>query len=125
VFFSAEAGPPAVELASARAHFFAPRRTRDLFGGTSTIDYDADDFLVCASVDAVGNTSSAENDYRTLQPALVIDANGNRTRVAFDTLGLVAAIAVLGKPDAATGDEIDESLAMDLSAERLAAFVAA
>ena len=42
---------------------------------------------------------SAANDYRVLQPAQVTDANGNRSEVAFDALGLVVGTAVMGKTD--------------------------
>ena len=61
------------------------------------VDYDAYDLLVVSTTDALGNTVSAENDYRVLQPRLVIDPNRNRTAVAFDTLGMVVARAVMGK----------------------------
>ena len=37
-------------------------------------------------------------DYRVLQPYWVTDPNGNRTRVAFDALGMVVGTAVMGKP---------------------------
>jgi RHS repeat-associated protein len=49
------------------------------------------------------------NDYRVLQPALVMDPNRNRTKVAFDILGMVAGTAVLGKPLPAPveGDSLD------------------
>ena len=42
--------------------------------------------------------TSAEHDYRVLQPFRMTDPNGNRAEVAFDTLGLVAGTAVMGKP---------------------------
>ncbi len=44
-----------------------------------------------------GNTG-IRIDYRVLQPYWVTDPNGNRTRVAFDTLGMVVGTAVMGKP---------------------------
>ena len=37
-----------------------------------------------------------DNDYRVMQPALITDANGNRTAAAFDALGLVFMTAVMG-----------------------------
>ena len=49
--------------------------------------------------DASDNRSTAPgNDYRVLQPALVMDPNRNRTAVAFDALGMVVGTAVMGKP---------------------------
>ena len=41
--------------------------------------------------------SVRDHDYRVLQPFRVTDPNGNRAEVAFDTLGLVAGTAVMGK----------------------------
>src|SRR5262249_4587535 len=46
-------------------------------------------------------------DYRTLQPALLTDPNGNRSAVAFDGLGLVAGTAVMGKTSEKLGDTLD------------------
>ena len=43
------------------------------------------------------NVSTAVNDYRVLQPRLMTDPNGNRSEVAFDTLGMVVGTAVMGK----------------------------
>jgi hypothetical protein len=41
-----------------------------------------------------------------MQPALVTDPNGNRAAVAFDTLGLVAGTAVMGKSSENLGDSL-------------------
>ena len=54
--------------------------------------------------DPVRNVTAAANDYRVLLPATVTDPNGNRTAVAFDVLGLVTAIAVMGKATESLGD---------------------
>ena len=51
------------------------------------------------ATDAVGNVTSAVNDYRVLLPATVTDPNGNRVGLAFDVLGRVTATAVMGKTD--------------------------
>ena len=49
--------------------------------------------------DALGNRVTVEaNDYRVLQPRLISDPNRNQTEVVFDTLGLVAGTAIMGKP---------------------------
>jgi RHS repeat-associated protein len=99
-FFSGNpADSPAGELAQARQHFFLVRRHRDAFAQDAFADFDADDLLLVETRDALGNRITAEaNDYRVLQPCLVSDPNRNRTEVAFDTLGLVAGTAVMGKP---------------------------
>jgi RHS repeat-associated protein len=119
VFYSpGEGDPPAEELEHAREHFFLPRRARDPFGSVASIDYDAYDLLVVETRDALGNTVTAGerdldgritrqgNDYRVLQPWLVMDANRNRAAVAFDALGMVVGTAVMGKPEEHAGDSL-------------------
>ena len=59
--------------------------------------YDPYDLLLQETTDALGNRTTAEHDYRLLQPFRITDANGNRAEVAFDTLGLVVGTAVMGK----------------------------
>ncbi len=108
---------PPQELAYARQHFFLPHRFRDPFHSKavsteSFITYDTYDCLVQETRDALGNrlTVGERNadptqplvrlgqDYRVLQPALVMDPNRNRSEVAFDALGMVVGTAVMGKP---------------------------
>jgi RHS repeat-associated protein len=97
---------PAIERQQAVEHFFLPRRFEDSFGQSATVDLDAHDLLIKRTVDAVGNTVSAEGDYRVLQPKLVTDPNGNRAEDAFDTLGQVAGSAVMGKVTENLGDSL-------------------
>ncbi|HEX7312612.1 MAG TPA: SpvB/TcaC N-terminal domain-containing protein [Pyrinomonadaceae bacterium] len=92
------------ELAEARAHFFQPRRVVDPFGAVSRVEYDDYDLLPLEKIDALGNTTTAGNDYRVLQPSRVTDPNGNVSRAAFDCLGLLTATAVSGK--AGEGDPL-------------------
>jgi RHS repeat-associated protein len=113
--------PDANEPAEARAHFFLPRRYRDPFGAETLADYDDYDLLLQETSDGLGNRTTAGerapggglavqgNDYRVLQPRLLMDANRNRAAVAFDALGLVVGTAVMGKPPpaAAQGDSLD------------------
>ena len=117
--------PPAQELAYARQHFFLPHRYRDPFhtnavSTESFVTYDAYDLLMVETRDALGNVVTVATrddtgntairiDYRVLQPYWVTDPNGNRTRVAFDTLGMVVGTAVMGKPLPAPveGDSLD------------------
>ncbi|MDP2619118.1 MAG: toxin TcdB middle/C-terminal domain-containing protein [Hyphomicrobiales bacterium] len=116
IFFSpGSADTSAQELAYARQHFFLPHRTRDPFhtnavSTESFVTYDAYDLLMVKTRDALGNVVTVATkddttgnteiriDYRVLQPYWVTDPNGNRTRVTFDTLGMVAGTAVMGKP---------------------------
>ena len=98
-FSAAPDDDAAAELAHARAHFFLARRYRDPFGGDAFADFDAHDLLLTGTRDALGNRTRVDaGDYRVLQPRLVSDPNDNRTEVAFDTLGMVAGSAVMGKP---------------------------
>ena len=118
MFYSTDpADPAAAELAHAQQHFFVPRRYRDPFAQSSFVDFDAYDLLMAETRDALGNrVTVAANDYRVLQPRLVGDPNGNRTEVAFDTLGMVVGTAVMGKPAPAQaeGDTLT-GLATDLT----------
>jgi RHS repeat-associated protein len=105
LFYSpGDADPPTQELATARAHFFQPRRTVDPFGAISRVTYDDYDLLPIEATDAVGNVSAATNDYRQLQPFRSTDPNGNHAEVAFDCLGEVVGTAVSGK--AGEGDSL-------------------
>ncbi|HEU4854670.1 MAG TPA: SpvB/TcaC N-terminal domain-containing protein [Nitrosospira sp.] len=143
VFLSPGSGDtPAQELAYAHQHFFLPHRYRGPFH-TSTIStetvfsYDTYDLLLLETRDALDNrvtvgerdtsgTITREgNDYRVLQPWLVMDSNRNRTAVAFDALGLVAGTAVMGKPvlGPAEGDSL-EGFLPDLDQSQIDTFFA-
>jgi hypothetical protein len=107
VFFSPNVSDtPAQELAFARQHFFFPHRFRDPFGNTAVASYNAYDLLVKQTIDPLGNRVRADHDYRLLQPFRVTDPNGNRADVAFDTLGLVAGTAAMGKATETKGDSL-------------------
>lgn len=113
----------AEELAEARTHFFLPRRYRDPFhtnavSTESLATYDAYDLLLVETRDALDNVVTARTqddegntslrlDYRVLQPYWLTDPNGNRARVAFDTLGMLVGTAVMGKPGENLGDSLD------------------
>lgn len=97
------------ELAEARAHFFLPRKFADPFDQSVTVDYETPhDLLVIRTEDALQNTVEATNNYRTLQPRLITDPNGNRSEAAFDALGMVVATAVKGKVNQNLGDLLEE-----------------
>ncbi len=126
------------ERAYARQHFFLPHRYRNPFHADavsteSFVSFDAYDLLMLETRDALGNRatvgerddadnlSEPGNDYRVLQPRLMMDPNRNRTEVAFDTLGMVVGTAVMGKPlpaavegDALDGFEVDLTEAVTL-----------
>jgi RHS repeat-associated protein len=106
VFYSAGDSDNAnTELLEAQAHFFVPRRAIDPFGAITRIAHELD-LLPLNIVDPLNNTTTVVNDYRVLQPFLLTDPNGNRSQVAFDTLGFVAGTAVMGKTIENVGDSL-------------------
>ncbi len=129
VFFSPGSGDTAAqELDYARAHFFLPHRYRDPFhtnaaSTESYVEYDDYDLMVRETRDALKNRVTVgerqqdptqplvhrAQDYRVLQPALIMDPNRNRSAFAFDALGMVVGTAVMGKPAPATveGDSLN------------------
>ncbi len=129
VFCSPNSGDaPGQELAYAREHFFLARRYRDPFGQTAVVTLDAHDLLMVETRDPVGNlvtvgerrangtldTARPGNDYRVLQPKIVMDPNRNRSAVAFNALGMVVGTALMGKPEESLGDSL-VGLATDLT----------
>jgi RHS repeat-associated protein len=120
VFHSSDPGDtPAEELDYASQHFFLVLRHVSVFGETTSISYDAHDFLIQEARDPLDNRITAGerntsgtivaqgNDYRVLQAALLMDANRNRSAVAHDALGMVVGSAVMGKPEETLGDSLD------------------
>jgi len=122
-------GPEATELDHARRHFFLPQRFRTAFHtaavpAETAVAYDRHDLLVVGTTDPLANQVAAEPDYRTLTPRELTDANGNRSAVATDALGLVVATAVMGRaePEPPEGDRIAGFDAVLTEAEIRAAF---
>lgn len=100
--------------------FYLPVEAIDPFGqhhfvrydGYALLPLDVEDplhnHLTSGLRDAAGNVTQNGNDYRTLAPALVSDANRNRTAAAFDALGMVVKTALMGKEGAGEGDTLDD-----------------
>ena len=146
IFYSPNpADTPAQELAYARHHFFLPHRYRDPFHTSavsteSFVTYDTYDLLVQETHDALGNRVTVgerdlnptqppvrrRQDYRVLQPALVMDPNRNRSAVAFDALGMVVGTAVMGKPEGVTipGDRLAATFRKNLTQAEIDQFLA-
>lgn len=109
----------AAERAYARGHLFLAQRYRDPFGETSIVAFDGHDLLMAQTRDpmgnlvtagerdAAGNLVTSGNDYRVLQPKLVMDPNRNRSAAVFDALGMLVGTAVMGKPEENLGDSLD------------------
>jgi len=86
------------------------------------VQMDAHDLAPIETIDPIGNITRAEIDYRVLAPRLLTDANGNRSEVAFDALGLVAGTAVHGKEGDTEGDSLD-GFDPDLDPQTLRSFL--
>ena len=121
LFYCSADLPADEELREAAANFFLPRRVRDPFGGQGYSDFDPYRLLLTTVRDALDNRSTFDYDYRLLAPFRATDRNGNRTAVALDTLGLVAATAVMGKDGESKGDSLDDCPA-DLDTSTIAAY---
>jgi RHS repeat-associated protein len=87
--------------------------TRDPLGHETTITYDRPYQLLPEQVkDPVGLTTTAEYNYRVLQPNRVTDPNGNVTEFKFSPLGLLTVTWVKGKTDQ-EGDKTRPSTLLD------------
>jgi RHS repeat-associated protein len=84
-----------------------PLATRDAMGAETTVAYDRFHLLPQRVTDPLGMTTSAEYDYRVLQPFLSVDQNGNRIHYSFSGLGFLTAVAVLGKEGETIGDSVE------------------
>ena len=87
------------------ARFYMPVQQTDAFGNTTHISYDAYSLMPVQTRDALGFETMATLDYRVLQVKEITDANGNMQKVAFDTRGMVTAVALVGKNG--EGDTLD------------------
>ncbi|TCC99005.1 SpvB/TcaC N-terminal domain-containing protein [Pedobacter psychroterrae] len=89
--------------ADAQARFFTPMAYTDPYGATTTVAYESYYLMMQQTLNALGNTSSvARFNFRTLAPVKIRDINGNFSEVVHDELGMVKAVALMGK-----GDEAD------------------
>jgi len=124
---------PESELAFAREHFFLPHRFLDPFGKITAVTYDQYILLLQETRDAsqnrvtvgernvAGDLTLNGNDYRVLQPRLVMDANRNRSDVAFDALGMVVGTTMRGNPEENLGDSLD-GFELDLPEATISAY---
>ena len=112
------------ELEFARKRFFLPHRFENTFGDSSTVTYDDPAMRPIETVDAVGNITTVHYDYRVLEPVHLTDPNQNHTKLAFDTLGMMCASAIMGKNpiEGQFGDNL-EGLKVDLTPNELDSFI--
>ena len=88
-------------------HFYLPNRYTDPFGNTTELTYDSNYHLyIQSSKDPVENVTEIDAfDFRVLAPSQMRDINDNLSGVAFDILGLPAAMALKGK--GSQGDNLE------------------
>jgi RHS repeat-associated protein len=91
-----------------KANFYLPGTLTDPFGFVSSVTFDSFNLLAVRTQDPLGNTVQVVNDYRVLAPSQVTDPNLNRVQVAFDALGMVVKIAVMGKETESFGNTLDD-----------------
>ena len=96
---------PAENTLDAQNRFYVPISYTDPYGAKTQVRYYGDYFLFIEETeDALGNRQKVERfNFRTLAPQSMRDPNGNLSEVITDELGLVKALALLGK-----GNEADD-----------------
>ncbi|MBP9881834.1 MAG: hypothetical protein KBF32_00435 [Chitinophagales bacterium] len=89
----------------AQDRFYAPISYTDPYGAITKVKYYSNYFLfIKETEDVLGNRSSVDLfNFRTLSPKRMKDINGNLSEAISDELGLIKAVAVMGK-----GNEADE-----------------
>jgi RHS repeat-associated protein len=97
-------------VVNARDRFYSPISYTDPYGAKTKVKYYSDYFLFIEETeDALGNKAGVERfDFRTLSPRRMKDANNNISEAISDELGLVKAMALLGK-----GSEADDLTGLD------------
>ncbi|WP_310139715.1 SpvB/TcaC N-terminal domain-containing protein [Pedobacter africanus] len=90
----------------AKNRFYTPVSHKDPYGAVTKVKYDGTYFLfVEETEDALGNkTGVVDFNFRTLSPQRMIDSNNNLSETISDELGIVKAMAVMGK--GAQADEL-------------------
>ena len=106
-----DAADPAVNNpVKARDRFYLPVSYSDPYGSVTKVKYDSYLLFIEETTDALANqTSITKFNYRTLSPRQIKDANDNLSEVITDELGLVKAMAIMGKDfdNDRVGDEAD------------------
>ncbi len=86
--------------------FYMAVGSTDVYGKTHSVEYDNYQLLVIKTTNAIGHEVSSVNDYRTLSPTLITDANLNQTAAETDELAVAIKTAVMGKAGSGDGDSL-------------------
>jgi len=90
--------------ADARNRFYIPVSYTDPYNAVTRIMHDDYFIFIKQTENALGNTAVIEEfNFRTLSPKRIRDMNGNLSEAVVDELGLVKAVAIMGK-----GHQADE-----------------
>lgn len=86
-------------LTDAQNRFYVPLSYTDPFGSKTKVKYYGSYFLFLEETEDVllNKTKVSEFNFRTLSPNRMMDINGNLSEVLTDELGLVKAMAIMGK----------------------------
>lgn len=97
-------------LADARNRFYLPVSYTDPYGAKTKVKYDSSYHLFIEETeDALGNRTRVDIfNFRTLSPQRMKDPNNNISETIKDELGLVKAMALLGK-----GNEADDLIGLE------------
>lgn len=96
-------------------HFYLPIKQLDPFGHAYLVGYDAYHLAMIKTETEVSGksiVSQGQVNYRTLQPDLLTDPNGNQSQVLFDELGMVIATAIKGSNG--QGDSLDQYIPVQI-----------
>ncbi|KAI8960769.1 virulence plasmid 65kDa B protein-domain-containing protein [Daldinia sp. FL1419] len=115
-------GSDSSDLSVARSNFYIPNTEIDPLGNMTFQEMDVYRLLPERLVDAVGCESSFENDYAHMRTRMYTDANGNRTRTAFDACGRPIGVAHMGEEAETLGDSL-EGFPVELSPELMESFI--
>ena len=95
-----ENNPAADTFIKAQARFLLPISYTDPYGAITKVAYETHQLFIQETTDVLGNRSGVERfNFRTLTPSKMKDINGNFSEVITDELGMVKAMAVMGKGD--------------------------
>ena len=97
--------------AKAQARFYLPISYTDPYGSVTKVEHETHKLFVQKTIDALLNESIVTKfNYRTLSPQQMQDMNDNLSEAITDELGLVKAMAVMGKDSNhdGIGDEADD-----------------
>ncbi|KAH9206495.1 hypothetical protein DL95DRAFT_450820 [Leptodontidium sp. 2 PMI_412] len=117
VHFSADSTDHArSELLAARNNFYQPQSSTDSFGNTHVFNYDSHRLHVIQIIDPFGSATESSISYRLMVPEETVDLNRSHTKVCYDALGLLVAVARMGKvseaePEADSLEGVQRNLA--------------